>query len=27
MRSLRDVYTRTGEDAKLNAINAKLSGQ
>lgn len=27
MRSLRDVYTRTGEDAQLNAINAKLSGQ
>ncbi len=26
MRSLRDVYTRTGEDAKLNAINAKLAG-
>jgi tetratricopeptide (TPR) repeat protein len=27
MRSLRDVYTRTGEDAKLNSINTKLGGQ
>ena len=27
MRSLRDVYARTGEDAKLSAINAKLSAQ
>jgi tetratricopeptide (TPR) repeat protein len=27
MRSLRDVYTRTGEDAKLNSINTKLGAQ
>ena len=27
MRSLRDVYTRTGEDAKLNYINTKLGAQ
>jgi tetratricopeptide (TPR) repeat protein len=27
MRSLRDVYTRTGEDAKLNSINTQLGGQ
>jgi tetratricopeptide (TPR) repeat protein len=25
MRSLRDVYTRTGDNAKLEAINAKLN--